>query len=1118
MIRDDATLTQNRAADPRNSTWVEANAGSGKTRVLTDRVARLLLEGVEPQHILCLTYTKAAASEMQNRLFKRLGEWAMLESGKLSLSLQNLGVERAIDADFLAQSRRLFAQAIEAPGGLKIQTIHSFCSSLLRRFPLEAGVSPQFTEIEDRTASLLRKEIVDEMAMGDLKPLVDRLAHFYTGEDFDGLTSEVLKHRDSFASDHPDTHVTPMEMSGETVSNKVFLGDEADLIDALAEVLATGSKTDQSAGTRLAALKIPEIESLPTLESILLYGAKAKAGAYSAKIDAFPTKALRLAHPDLIEKLNSLMLRVEDAREDRLALQAERKTQALGAFASQFIRRYDRRKQALGYLDFDDLIRRARSLLTDPAVAQWVLFRLDGGIDHILVDEAQDTSPIQWDVIELLAQEFTSGEGARTDVERTLFVVGDKKQSIYSFQGADPDAFDRMRTEFGNRLKAVGAKLQEVPMRFSFRSSPAILNMVDYTFHEGHSDAIGQRSNHEAFKAALPGRVDLWPAVEPIKNDDDGDWTDPVDLPGEKNHKVQLAAKIADEIKRLIDEKETIPDQLDGEIVRRPIRPGDFLILVRGRKGGMFHQIIQACKERKLPIAGADRLKVGAELAVKDIAALLSFLALQDDDLSLATALRSPLFGWSEQDLFSLAHGRGNRKLWQVLRDRADSHPDTLAILHDLRDNADFLRPFELIERILTKHEGRAKLLGRLGSEAEDGIDALLAQALAYEGQSTPSLTGFLIWMQEDELEIKRQIASDGDLIRVMTVHGAKGLEAPIVILPETTPPRNDLRSEILGEGDQLVWKSKTEEMPRAQTDLRENALARQQREHLRLLYVAMTRAEKWLIVAGAGKMDEGGKGWYDVVSHGMNHAGAVAHDFPTGQGSRYAFGGWHDLQLEASVDSTPERVILPDWITKPAPAIAATPKTLSPSELGGAKTLPSELGMDEATAKAYGGAVHVLLEYLPEFGSPDWPAYAPKILDQSRLKLPQDLRQHAQSEAIAILSDPQFADLFAPDALAEVSITAPLDGEHIHGTIDRLIVTDHAVTAVDFKTNRAAPDSPDQTPVGLLRQLGAYAHALGQIYPDRAIRTEILWTSSPKRMQYPEDLIEAALRNRDAP
>ncbi|MDP7150120.1 MAG: double-strand break repair helicase AddA [Paracoccaceae bacterium] len=1113
MKRNDATETQIRAAIPDRSTWVEANAGSGKTRVLTDRVARLLLEGVQPQHILCLTYTKAAASEMQNRLFQRLGEWAMMNSRDLTDSLQDLGVERVIDDPFLRQSRRLFAQAIEAPGGLKIQTIHSFCSSLLRRFPREAQVSPQFTEIEGRTSALLRQEVVDHMAMSEHKPLVDGLAQHYTGEDFEALTAEILKHADRVGEKDKsgiwDAFGLRAGETRKTVSDKVFMGDEGDILNALIPLLLASGTNDQKAGHALKRVATGDFGSLPILENVLLFGAKAKE-PFSAKVGKFPTKALCAANPELIERLNGLMLRVEDARNTRLSLLAAEKTCALHRFAKVFISLYSSRKQALGYLDFDDLILRARDLLTDPAVAQWVLFRLDGGIDHILVDEAQDTSPVQWAVIERLAQEFTSGEGARAGVTRTLFVVGDKKQSIYSFQGADPGAFDRMRDEFGKRLRAVNSDLYDVPMSFSFRSSPAVLNMVDYSFQAGLEDAIGQSSNHRAFNSDLPGRVDLWPRVAYVSDEDDKNWSEPVDLPGQKNHKVVLAHHVADEIKRLTQE-ETLPvkDKDTGEIYRRQVRPGDIMVLVRGRTGGLFHQIIQACKSRDLPIAGADRLKVGAELAVRDLAALLSFLALQEDDLSLATALKSPLFGWSEQALYTLAHGRNDRRLWQVLRERGDQHPKTMAVLNDLRDKADFLRPYELIERILTRHDGRLNLLGRLGQEAEDGINALLAQALAYEQASTPSLTGFLVWMQEDALEIKRQMESGGDLIRVMTVHGSKGLEAPIVILPQTTPPQNDVKDEIFPTGDGLFWKTRSEDMPEIMRAAKDALLEKRENEHMRLLYVAMTRAEKWLIVAGVEQKKGSGRGWYDVVSTGMEHAGGVAQDFPTGQGLRYAVGDWAGGELRSDAQAKPALPELPPWAGYDAPEIKAATETLSPSDLGGAKALASDLGMDDETAKAYGSAVHALLEHLPAHPRTQWPEIAGRLVDESFAKA-------ALQEATAVLH--AHPDLFTPDTLAEISLTADLPFGRIHGTIDRLIVAGDRVTAIDFKSNRAVPIRAEDTPQGLLRQMGAYAAALAKIYPSYEIHTEILWTATGVRMPVPDMLIDEALQSLDPP
>ncbi|WP_170760958.1 double-strand break repair helicase AddA [Ruegeria lacuscaerulensis] len=1110
--RNDATERQVQAARPDASTWLAANAGSGKTRVLTDRVARLLLGGVQPQHILCLTYTKAAASEMQNRLFRRLGEWAMLGDGPLLAQLTDLGVPGIINPDRLAQARTLFARAIETPGGLKIQTIHSFCASLLRRFPLEAGVSPQFSEMEDRAAALLREEIVEDFAEGLQAALIEDVAHFVTDTGFDKLTAAISQKRNLFAqpmewSDLLLQFDLPDGFDEDTLQARVFLGGEVELIRSILPALTESGGNNAKAAAKLAAFTEARISSLPVLESVFLTGKSAKE-PFTAKINSFPTKALREgALAGHMPKLEAFMLRIEAAREHRLALVAARKTLVLHRFAAAFLPEYERRKQLRGWLDFDDLILRARQVLNDPVVAEWVLYRLDGGIDHILVDEAQDTSPDQWDVVEKLAQEFTSGEGARSGVERTIFVVGDKKQSIYSFQGADPQAFDLMQAEFGRKLTESGSKLWDFTLEYSFRSSSAILSLVDILFENRADAGFHKESQHRAFKADLPGRVDLWPVVEKVEEDDDGNWTDPVDRPGARHHNTILAEQVAQSIKTMIDRGETIPEdgKTTGTFVRRKVQPGDFLILVQ-RRSDLFAEIIRACKAANLPIAGADRLKVGAELAVKDLAALLSFLATPEDSLSLATVLKSPLFGWTEQQLFDLAHRREEQFLWAALRRRAEEFPETTAALNNLRCQIDFLRPYDLIERILTRHDGRRKLLGRLGAEAEDGINALLSQALAYERTDIPSLTGFLVWMQTDDLEIKRQMSGVGNMIRVMTVHGAKGLEAPIVILPDTGKRQAPRDAEIMVGDGKALWKVPADASPALIARARADAREREENERLRLLYVALTRAEKWLIVGAAGDVGKDGGSWYQMVEAAMARAGAT--QLPGSGTLRLAHGDWEALPLAERAGTAVTETALPRQFLLPATAPEPAPETLSPSDLGGAKALSGDTGLHEEAAKLRGTRLHLLLEHLPSVASDKWTQLGVRILPDMQ----ETERQELLDEARSVLTADHLQPVFAADALAEVPVTADLNGHRMHGVIDRLIVTDVDVQVVDFKSNMMVPDSPFACPEGLLRQMGAYARALSQIYPDREVRTAILWTRTADLMWLPHDLVTDAL------
>ena len=1154
--RDPASQAQVDAADPANSTWLSANAGSGKTRVLTDRVARLLLGGLQPQRILCLTYTKAAASEMQNRLFARLGEWAMLPEQKLRKAVSDLGIEGAITAVQLAAARRLFARAIEAPGGLKIQTIHSFCASLLRRFPLEAGVSPQFSEMDERAAKILQSEIVDAMADGPDAGLVADVARYLTDQDFLSLTADICKHRSRFSQPLDQASACamfdlPPHMDMLTLLSEVFTGQEPALFGNLIPVLQTGGVTDQALAQSLLQC-LPwqgDLAALRVLEDALLFKDTA-ATPFGAKIGKVPTKAKRAELAEHMPALEALMTRIADARIHRVALAAVDKTLCLHRFAGAFLPKYNAAKSARGWLDFDDLILNARALLTDPSVAQWVLFRLDGGIDHILLDEAQDTSPDQWAVIAALAQEFSAGVSARED-PRTIFVVGDKKQSIYSFQGADLDAFDRMQQAFGQQLRGVGQDLADRRLEYSFRSSQAILGLVDATFASEAGQGLGGRVHHESRKPDLPGRVDLWPVCAPSPKPEDGAWYDPVDIVHDEHPAARLARQIAAQIRQLIDQPTWIPDDkaLDNNegSVRR-FTAGDVLILVR-RRSDIFAEIIRACKQQGLPIAGADRLKVGAELAVRDIQAVLSFLATPEDDLSLAAALRSPLLGWSEAQLYALAQPRpAGQYLWEALRHHAPCPPETLQLLQDLRDRADFLRPYELIERLLTRHRGRARLRARLGAEVEEGIDALLAQAMAYERSAVPSLTGFLGWLASDELQIKRQIDANGGLIRVMTVHGAKGLEAPLVILPDTAQRKAKSNPDLMTlESGQVAWSMPSAQTPAALQSAQDTLRARADAEDMRLLYVALTRAKTWAIICAAGDTGPQGEGrcWYDLVAQGIDRCALPKTQLqsPEGPVVRMVHGQWPEPDLAAvpcpdPKENTPhESPVLPTWLFSPAARPPRTAQPLSPSDLGGAKTLtpvarvtgqnPEHTATDQGAALLRGTYLHRLLEHFPNWPEGHWPDIAHQLLrsapsspDTAALLTPADIADFLE-QARALLTAPNLMPLLRPTptttALSEVDLSAHLPlfaGQMLRGTIDRLLIFPDYVLAIDFKSNTQTPATPQDVPVGFLRQMGAYHAALSCIYPTKRIDTAILWTRTAQLMALPSLSIMDALQN----
>jgi ATP-dependent helicase/nuclease subunit A len=799
--------------------------------------------------------------------------------------------------------------------------------------------------------------------------------------------------------------------------------------------------------------------------------------------------------------------RIVLAKDELFAENACRATTALHRFAHKFLQRYDAVKRERGFLDFDDLIRGTEQLLTNPLVASWVLFKLDGGIDHVLVDEAQDTNPAQWRVIKLLTQNMT--ESAADGSDRTIFVVGDKKQSIYSFQGAEPDAFDRMKDYYAEFLGQSGLTLNQLSLKHSFRSAPAILEAVDQVFKEVQSSDF-TASDHVGFYADLPGRVDIWPGLDAQDSVEALAWTDLSDPPTIESANVLLAEKIALSIQAMIDQ-EMITDRSGNT---RKVHAGDFLILVQ-RRSHLFNHIITACKRLNLPMAGSDRLKLGGEIAVKDLLALLSFLALPQDSLSLATVLRSPLFGWSEKDLFELSHYRKAPDLWVELVNRAEEFPYSAECLDDLRRKVDFLPPYELLEHILTRWEGRQKLIARLGPEAEEGIDILLNKAREYDASAPASLTGFLAWIEKDETDVKREAETAGKNIRVMTVHGAKGLEAPIVILPDTQdrrPPNGE--PLVLDTEGNLLWQQTSDFAPSNQKAGSDLEKSRVKAERLRMLYVAMTRAESWLIVCSAGQNGKGDLGWHGLIDAALTKLNAPEVEMPTGMGRRYSRGTWPKPGKAAteSQDQT-ENNLAPHYL-QPIEPPTRPKKPLNPSTIGGEKVVSgADTGDSDAADK--GTAIHLLLERSDWIDHERFDDTAQKILRAEGIVLNDGDLSDALKQARSVISEPEFAYLFQPDVLKEVSFSTPasVNGhDRIHGIIDRLVVRPDSVCVVDFKSNAIIPERPEDIPTGLLDQMRAYYLAAASLYPDRRVECAILWTAAPSLMPIPHNIVTAAM------
>ncbi|HET6388613.1 double-strand break repair helicase AddA [Hyphomicrobium sp.] len=1158
---------QSAASDPQNSAWVNANAGTGKTHVLTLRVLRLLLAGTRPERILCLTFTKAAAAEMSKRVFDRLAGWVTASDDELQKDLTKI-LGRPPTADLMQRARTLFALAIETPGGLKVQTIHAFSERLLQRFPLEAGVPPDFKILDDQAARELKADAIEAIlteATGapdtQLGKALDFVIRYAADAHFDQLISKAVEERKWLEA---SAHVEPGQIEDELAAMDAALRKQlsvraaiasADLhsecanvlskeeLKELCELLATGTKTDNGHLEALSATlqndNHQHVTELLAKYFLVENGEKLRA--------SLMTKNLTKARPGLHSRCQEAQQNFFKLAQEARALTLIDASLALYQIAGAVLRRYAAARNSAGALDFDDLILKTRALLTsEEGQAQWVLFKLDGGLDHILVDEAQDTSPEQWEIISALAREFFGDTGAGT-LTRTVFAVGDEKQSIYSFQGAAPKMFAEMGHRFATLATEANLAWKTVPLTLSFRTVAPVLNAVDRAFSDpvrtpGLTAANGHIS-HAAHRTGHAGLVEIWQTEVPDDTTPANPWT-PLSDTSEQSPANRLADRIADTIKSWI-----APDSSERLLSEnRPIRAGDILILVR-KRNPFAVPMVAALKRRGIPVAGSDRVRLTEQIAVQDLMVLGDFLTLPEDDLALATVLKSPLFNLTDDDLLTIAHGR-KRTLWSALLDNADSHPalkDAAETLKRWRAKADFTPPFEFYSGILDRDGGREKMLNRLGPEAADVIDEFLDLALSYDESDPPSLTQFLTQLRAANPEVKRDMEHGRNEVRVMTVHGAKGLEAPIVFLPDTctTSSGEDASSRLVklatkddGKAPELVvWSVKgTSRVPAIETARAEREAADRE-ERNRLLYVAMTRARDRLYIAGFETKRGRVQGcWYDVALEALRDS---MREIDLGDCKKI----W---RMEAPQIATPvepknnqrteqNAQTRPDFATRRAPAEPKLSVPLAPSRLepyapdaegepivpvkrdaAATNDSPSPLTVGGANRFLRGTITHALLQHLPSIANDKREMIATAFVERRGAPLPSAVRASIVKETLAVLADERFAPIFGSDSVAEAPIAAVIPRPNgkgpaldLSGQIDRLALTGSEVLIVDYKTNRPPPAEVRHVADAYLYQLAAYRLALAEIYPGRPVRAALLWTDGPRLMEIPKDVLD---------
>ncbi len=1125
-VLDRANAEQRAASNPATSAFVAASAGSGKTKLLTDRLLRLMLAGTPPGRILCLTYTKAAAAEMTIRLNARLGKWVVMRQDELITALAELDV--LPNAENLARARKLFADVLDLPGGMRISTIHAFCQSLLRRFPLEAGLSPHF-ELEDETAAAqrLRDAREDVLADPDMRREILALAAETNEQDFSLLTAKFS------AGNDLQPLLQQFGADGLAAMQAAALGAET-LDDAaiLTAAVTWPAAPDVRAALRRISLDGPPKAAASALIRLdwLAQGAEDRAATWPDWVDGFFGAKDRSALSTVIGA--KLLAAAPDlgpiitAEQDRIAsIEDARKAARLAVLNRHLLTLlapilHGNAAQKTAALSYADLIAHTGRILIDPGAA-WILYKLDGGIDHLLLDEVQDTAPTQWDIAGAIAAEFFAGAGAR-DIPRSVFAVGDAKQSIFSFQGADLQSFETYRAKFRNQVTDAGQNWLDGQLSVSFRSTAPVLALTDAVFAQGPA-RIGvcdtTTLTHGVSRTGQAGSVTLWPLTQAVAAPALPSWAPPADYQGADSAKAILARDLATHIKTMLDSGRILPSRA------RPITPGDILVLVR-RRDELVTALTAACKAAGIPIAGIDRMELTQQQAVSDLLALCDSLLLPEDDLAFGQFLASPLGGLSDESLMNLAIGRAG-PLSTALHARRAEQPDWAAaaqMFDTLRQRADFITPYALLAEALGPLGGRARLLRRLGPEAAEPIDELLAEAIAHSRAEPGALQTFVHALRQSGASIKREADAGGDVVRIMTVHGAKGLQAPIVILPDTAAIPNHTET--------LYWLPVPQQnttvpvfCPRAAlrsaavTAAQTTAKAAITAEQNRLLYVALTRAEDEILICGAkGSKAPQDTCWYRLVEAGFAHLGIL----PDENGH---------LTLSTPQTAPPDRIgakttasiaTLPAWAGA-APLWAATPpaaETTRPEPLAPSRATEAEpknaiaaspLGGGLATlraarlaALAKGRVVHALLQHLPDFAPPKRRAAAAKYLAKVP-ELDTPTRAAILESVMSLLEDPALAPLFGPGSRAEIPLAGVVADIEIGGLADRLAILPDRILLADYKTDRAPPADAAGIPPAYLRQLAAYQAILRQIFPTRPITCLLIFTQTAAVLTVPE-------------
>jgi ATP-dependent helicase/nuclease subunit A len=1100
--------------NPSQSAWVMAHAGSGKTYALVKRVIALLLSNATPQSIWCLTYTNNAATEMQERLHSKLDELACLEDASLKQALaEYLGDANAGVSDAHCQKIRAIAADIMLPGqGIICTTMHGLCQKLLRIFALESGMLPDFTLLDAETQRSLLYQAIDavfahglQVQKGALFEALDHVASIAKYDTVKSRLKKILSRRDLLSQ--ALLQAGSVENLHQAVFDVCHAENGANTDDILAEIqaqtlpqmraiyeaLGEGKTQDK---TKARAIKIwldtpcdpDHLTKAWQRYLTVFYDSKSKLR------EKLFNKGTLVEDGALAQAFAREQMRVADALEKLSAQALAQDSSAMLSLAITALDHYHALKAKPGMLDFDDLLLSMLQLVENPVTLGHVMRKLDYRLEHILLDEAQDTSPVQWRILSHLIEEICHTAPRKSTVPRSLFVVGDVKQSIYSFQGAAPQMMQAKHAAFSALYQGHEMAFQTASLNVARRNVPLILQLVDKVANNMsvQPGLLEEGITHVPWRKNAPGMIALHPLCESEKINVPGGFHMPTayHLGGRAQNK--LAQNIA----------QMITDWLKNN--RRYLANGqevcasDIMIIVRNR-GHLVPAIIRALEAANIPVAAIDRLVLSQHIMVLDILALIAWIYQPDDDVSLAQVLRSPMFSLSEEALFALANNRDG-SLFDALCE-SEKHQSICLLLADFQAQKD--QPiYAWLSHLFYTHELVKPYLERLGNALQEVVDALMEYAANLHGKAESHLLHFMRHMRQAEQVIKHEETTP-DAVRILTVHGAKGLEAPIVILADTTSMPQMHKEEIYytDYGDETLPLCAMQEISKQARLLKTTKEAKQKslmHEYYRGLYVAITRARDELYIFGLKPKSASGDSWYEVIKTAMNTMDDAQED---------ASGILSITQKPASLHAeitahqpSPLDGDLPDWLhARIAPE--AVRITLTPSHVGALFDLdvsPADYAVFSAqklqsNARDYGNALHAVLQWV-DCNTPNQQLQKALILQA----LPEADIKLAMQCIAQLWNDVEIANLWQKPAQKEQPIYAQLAFNgvcyDVTGVVDRLIILPDTVMILDYKTALNIPKS-DAIPVQYLAQMALYKAVLKEIYPQKNIRTALLWT-----------------------